>query len=127
MTPPTTQAVTNLQGMVQQGSDPSIPYHYAQKRADVSNTYRNPLGAYTSSATRDAADRVTGQRMSMDEAEAIKASNYLSQQGNFDRQSVVAQLTQPQMVQTGSSGTQSHNPGIGSYISSGAGIAASLI
>lgn len=113
--------------MVQQGSDPSIPYAYAARRENYNNSFQNPLGAYTSPATRDAANRVTGERMSMDEAEAIKQSNFLASQAAFDRQGAVVNATMP--FQTGGIATaqQSNNPGIGHWIGTGAGIGASLL
>lgn len=113
--------------MVQIGSDPSIPYEYAQRREDFNNSFANPLGAYTSPAVRDAANRVAGERMAMDEAEAIKQSRFLASQAAFDRQGAVVNATMPFQTGGASTGVQSYNPGIGSYIGQGAGIAASLI
>jgi hypothetical protein len=113
LTPPTTPAVTELQGMVQKGSDPSIPFHFAQQREDLANSYMNPLGAATSPAVRDAANRVAGQRLGMAEQEAIKASNFNANNQAFGQQSTIAGLTSPQLVQTGgtSSGTQTQSGG----------------
>lgn len=120
-------ATQKLAAMVDQGSDPSIPYHFAQKRQDLNNSYMNPLGAYTSPAVRDAANRVAGERMSMDEAEAIKESNFLQQQAAFDRQAAVVNATMP--FQTGgvSTGVQKNSGGWGQIIGAGAGIASSLL
>ena len=104
-TPPTTPAVQELQTMVQKGSDPSIPYFFAQQREDLDNSFQNPLGAYTTSAVRDAASRTANERFGMAQSEAIKASNYSSNNQAFGQQSTIAGLTSPQLVQTG--GTQS--------------------
>jgi len=104
-----TPATDKLQTMVQQGSDPSIPYSYAQRREDYNNTFQNPLGAATSPAVRDAANRVGGMRMSQDENNAIQTSNYRNNQAGFDRQATVAGLTAPQYAQTGSTGSSTQS------------------
>ena len=118
-TPFHSPATDALQGMVHQGSDPSIPYSYAQRRQDQQNTYRNPLGAYTSSAVRDAENRVANEQGSMDEQQAVQRSRFQQQQAEFNRQLAVAGATMP--FQTGGTTTQSQSllPGL---ISAGAGI-----
>lgn len=83
--------------------DPTIPFAYAKQREEVGNSYRNPLGAATSSATRDAATRVTNQSLAQDEAQANAASQFNADNQNFSRQATVAQFTNPQLVQTGGS------------------------
>lgn len=120
---PVTPQVTQLQGMVAQGSDPSIPFSYAQRREDINNSFQNPLGAYTSPAVRDASHRVANERMSIDEAEAVKASKFQGDQAAFNRQSTVAGLTQP--VQT--SGTQTTNPGWGQTVGTIANVGAAAL
>lgn len=121
---PITPQIQALQGMVRQETDPSIPYQYAQRRQDLSNSYMNPLGAYTSSAVRDAASRVASDTLSMDEAEAVKDSRYQNKQAEFNRQAVIAGLTQP--VNTSSTATQSGGGLLGA-IGSAAGFGASLL
>lgn len=119
---PVTPQVTQLQSMASQGSDPSIPFAYAQRREDINNSFQNPLGAYTSPAVRDASHRVANERMSIDESEAVKASKFNTDQANFGRQATVAGLTQP--VQT--SGTSTTNPGWGQYLNAGIGAGAQV-
>lgn len=118
ITPQATQATTNLQGMVNQGTDPSIPYHYAQQREDVNQSFQSPLGAYTTPAVRDAANRVTSERLGMEEAQATQASKFLGDQAAFDRQAAVAGFTQPQIVNSG--GTSQSSPGWGQSVSGAA-------
>lgn len=136
MPPPETADVQALRGMVSPVQvDPSISYGYASAREGLNNSYHNPLGAYTSPAVRDAANRSAGKRLAMDEAQAASASRLASQEARFGQQSYIAQLTDPRLVQTGgtSSGTmsgtqvQSYNPGIGSYIGQAAGIGVGLL
>lgn len=117
-------ATDKLQSLVAQGSDPSLPYSYAQKREDTLNSYNNPLGAYTSAATRDAAGRVANDRQSMDESAAIQNSNYKEQQAEFARQLGVVGATQP--FQTGGTSVQSQSiiPGL---ITAAAGVGSSAL
>lgn len=128
MQPPDTPATTALQGMVKQGSDPSIPYAFAQRRQDVANSFQNPLGAYTTPAVRDAANRVTGEKLAMDESTAMQASKLAGDEAAFGRQATVAGLTSPRLVQTGgtSSGTSTADPGWGQYARSGVGTVAQI-
>lgn len=110
--------------------DPGIAYSFARQRNDLGNSYKNPLGAYTSPAVRDAATRSVGQSFDMNERVASESSRRAAQDQAFGQQSYVTQLTDPNFVQTGGtssgnmSGTQvqSYNPGIGSYISQAAGV-----
>lgn len=120
---PVTPQVQQLQTMVNRGSDPSIPYAYAQRRQDVQNSYQNPLGAYTTPAVKDASERVANERLSMDEAAAIAASNYNAQQQAFGQQATVAGLTQP--VMTSSTTSQPFN--WGSVIGAGAQVGAAAL
>jgi len=103
LTPPSTPATTQLQSMVQSPTqiDPSIPYSYGREREDYQNTFQNPLGAYTSPAVRDAAQRVMGERLSEGESAAEQSSRLASQGQAFGQQATVAGLTAPQLVQSG--------------------------
>ena len=132
--PPETADVTALRGMVSPVTpDPGIAYSFAKQRNDLGNSYKNPLGAYTSPAVRDAATRSIGQAFDMNERVASESSRRQAQDQAFGQQSYVAQLTDPRLVQTGGSstgtmtGTQSYNPGIGSYISQAAGMGVGLM
>lgn len=133
---PETADVATLRGMVAPVTpDPGIAYSFGQQRNALNNTYRNPLGAYTSPAVRDAANRSAGQGFAQAERVASESSRRQAQDQAFGQQSYIAQLTDPRLVQTGgtsqgtSSGTQTqtYNPGIGSYISQAAGIGVGLL
>src|SRR5688500_16336891 len=54
--------------------DPSIPFAFANERERQENSYKNPLGAYTSAAVRDAAGRSGGSALNMAERVASEAS-----------------------------------------------------
>jgi hypothetical protein len=112
--------------MVNQGPDPSIRYAMATGREDLNNSYANPLGAATSPAVRDAANRVAGQRYGMLENQAIQESNFNNNAANFGRQATVAGLTAPQLVQSGGTSTQS-TPLLPSILSAAAGIGGSAM
>lgn len=120
---PVTSQQQQLASMVQQGSDPTIPFAFAKRREDVNNSFFNPLGAYTTPAVRDASSRVANERMSMEENNAIQASNAQNSQQAFNRQATVADMTRP--VQTG--GTSYTQPGWGSAVAAGAQMGVSLL
>jgi len=99
-TPPETADVTALRGMKAQ-VDPSIPYRYAKGREEYDNSWKNPLGSATSPAVREAASRVTNQRLAMDEGNTMSAAQNEADNTNFSRQAAIAGMTAPQLVQTG--------------------------
>lgn len=115
-------ATDQLQTMVHQGSDPTIPYAYAQKREDAQNSFNSPLGAYTTPAVRDAASRVSNERLGMEENAAIQGSNFRNQNAEFQRQLGVVGATQP--LQTGATQSQSLIPGL---ITAGAGLGSAAL
>ncbi len=98
-TPPPTAATTALQGMVNQGPDYSTPIRNAYGRAEqnLSKSYSNPLGAYTTADVKDKAMR--SQMSDLEQSKGLDLSNAAQQnaQGQFSRQATVAGLTAPQM------------------------------
>ncbi len=94
---PQIQAVVDMKA----STDPTIPYRYAAQRQQLADSYNNPFGAATSPAVRDAAARVTNQRLAMDEGQATAESQYNADQQNYARALTGAQLTAPKFVQTG--------------------------
>ncbi len=108
MTAPDTQDTIRLRELANQnqGPDPSIRYAFANARKDLDNSYQNPLGAYTSPAVRDAANRASSERLGMAQNVALQDSNRASQQQQFGQQSALAGLTAPQLVQTGGTTVQ---------------------
>lgn len=124
MPPPETADTTALREM-KATADPSIPYQYAKAREAQSNSMNNPLGAYSSSASRDNSARVTNQALAQDEAAANQASQFQADNANFQRRATVAGFTNPHLVQTG--GTQTTSGGFWSgLLAQGIGAGAQL-
>ena len=123
-TPPTTQAVTNLQSQADQGADFSTPIRssYARSEQALSRSYSNPLGAYTTADVRDKSMR--SQKADLFQNMGIDLGNAAQQnaEGKFGRQATVAGFTQPQMYNSGGTQTVSDPFGqamqIGQMISS---------
>lgn len=107
--PPTTQAVTNLQNQVDSGADYSTPIRngYARAEQSLNRSYDNPLGAYTTADVRDKSKRA--QHNDLHQSMGIDLANAAQQnaEGRFNRQATVAGFTQPQMYQSGSQNTVS--------------------
>jgi len=97
-TPPPTHATEALQGMVDNGVDYSTPIRNAYGRAEqnLSHSYQNPLGAYTTADVMDKSLR--SQNSDLMQSEGLDLSNAAQQnaQGQFNRQAAVAGLTAPQ-------------------------------
>lgn len=103
--PPSTPDTTKLQGMASTGYDYATPLRnqYARAEQDLSRSYNNPLGAYTTADVRDKTKRAQNQSMSqnlgMDLANAAQQSNA----SLFGQQATVAGLTAPRMYNSSSS------------------------
>jgi len=133
----TSADITALRGMIANPNevDPTIAYGYGRARQDLDNSYKSPMGAYTSAATRDAVGRSAGKGLNMEAAVATSAGRREAQDRAFQQQSYLAGLTAPQTVQTSGSSTgsisgtniTSTNPGVGSYISQGLGAGIGLL
>lgn len=97
--PPATQATTNLQSMVDTPVDYATPLRntYARAEQNLTRSYNNPLGSYTTADVRDKSLR--SQRSDLSQSLGMDLSNAAQQssQNKFDRQSTVAGLTAPQM------------------------------
>lgn len=104
--PPNTADVSALRE-IKAVKNPSIPYEYARIKEQSENSYKNPLGAHTSAATRDAAGRAMSRSLSQSESQANAASEFDVNNQNFNRQAVIAGMTNPQLIQTGGTTTQS--------------------
>ncbi len=92
-------------------TDPTIPFHYAAQRQELENSYNNPNGSYTTPAVREALQRSAGQRLGMDEASAIQASQFNADNTNYNRALNASSLTDPQLVQSGGTSTQTQSGG----------------
>ena len=123
MTPPATQATTNLQSMVNEGADFSTPIRNAYARAGAAHdrSYNNPLGAYTTADVRDKSSRAwhseNAQNLGLDLSNAAQQSAG----DKFNRQATVAGFTNPNLVQTGGTTSSPFNWSDGLGI--GAGVA----
>lgn len=134
---PDSADIRNLRGMVANPNeiDPRIAFNSAATRRDFNNSFMNPLGAYTTPAVRDAANRNFGRMLNMQEGVAAQGSVRDAQERAFQQQSYLAGLTAPPVVQTSGSSTgtvqgtsvSSYNPGVGSYISQGLGAGIGLL
>lgn len=102
--------------------DSSIPYLYARLRESADNSYKNPLGAYTSPAVRDAAARANSNGLGMQEAQAVQNSQNQADSVNFGRQAAVAGMTAPQLTQTGGTQVQKTPKDWGSLLFGGQGV-----
>ncbi len=96
-TPPPTQATTNLQAMVDKPTDYATPIRNAYSRAEqqYDNSYKNPLGAYTTADVRDKSIREHGQEMQQNMGLDLSNAAQQSGQNQFSRQATVAGLTSP--------------------------------
>lgn len=88
-------------------ADPRIPYLYGSAKRNIAGTYRNPLGANQTAATRDAGQRTQFADLAQSEAEASNESYQGTQGARFGQKLSVAQMTAPRLVQSGQSGSQS--------------------
>jgi hypothetical protein len=96
--------------------DPGLAHQYAQQRQNLHSGFNNPTGAYYSPQVRDAIVRAGDERLGEQEAQAFREGQSDVNRLNFARNSTVAAMTAPKIVQTGltSSGsgtiTQSQSP-----------------
>ncbi len=121
--PPPTQATTNLQSMVDKPVDYAAVVRNQFARAEDRNrqTYKNPLGAYTTADVRDKSIRAFNQGNQQDLGMALGNAAQQSSQNQFNRQATVAGLTAPQLYNASSSQkfTGGDVAGIGTSIASG--------
>lgn len=107
---PITPQMQALQAMKAK-ADPNIPYYAATERKRLENSYSNPFGSYTPPAVQEALRRNTSQGLAQQEAQAMAESQFNADNANFNRQAMVAQMTQPKFVQTGGTSTQTQSGG----------------
>jgi len=105
--PPETADVSTLRGMVN-GGDYATPIRnqYARAEQDLSRSYNNPLGAYTSADVRDKSMR--SQKLDMQQSLGMDLANAEQQNADarFNRQSTVAGMTAPQFYMAKSQNSQ---------------------
>jgi hypothetical protein len=128
MTPPPTAATTNLQSMVDSPVDYATPIRstYSRARKESDRSYDNPLGAFTTADVKDKSKRAANFNLS--QSESMDLANAAQQSGadKFNRQATVAGLTNPQLVNSGSSSVTSTPFNWGGLITGGIGAGASL-
>ena len=122
-TPPATAATTALQGMVDKGPDYSTPIRnvYAREEQQYNQSFKNPLGAYTTADVRDKSIREHGQMQQQNLGLDLSNAAQQEAQAKFGRQATVAGLTSPHLYQSGSSQpfTGGDILGLGANIASG--------
>jgi len=121
--PPTTADVESLRGMVN-GGDYATPIRnqYARAEQDLSRSYNNPLGAYTSADVRDKSMR--SQKLDMQQSLGMDLADAAQENANakFNRQATVAGLTSPQFYNAKSTSSQPFTGGDALSIGLGTGV-----
>lgn len=90
-------------------ADPSIAYGAAASRNRLEQSVNNPLGGYQTGATRTAMLNSGNREIDQNASQAFRAGNFDSNQQRLGQLGAVANMTQPRMVQTSSSGTGAGN------------------
>lgn len=86
-------------------ADPRIGYTYGNARNQAANSFNNPIGGNYSPQMRDQILRSTLSDLSQREGQAYSEANQGLQAAQFGQKGLVAGMTAPRLVQTGSSGT----------------------
>jgi len=83
--------------MVDQGGDFKTPIINAYARANqkYNNSFKNPLGAYTTADVRDKSIRAHDQEMQQNMGLDLSNAEFQNAQNKFGRQATVAGLTAP--------------------------------
>lgn len=108
LTPPETADTTAMRDF-EFGQDPRLSYNFARAAQRLRDTYNNPMGGYTTPQLRDARLRAGYEDLAQEEGQAIREDSYARQGLDYARTVDVAQMTQPRMAQTSSSGSSSGN------------------
>lgn len=106
MTPPSTPALDALRNRTFE-IDPGLAAQYGRQRREFTGSYNNPTGSFVPQGVREAQTRSGLERLGRDEAQAMREGQYDVNRLNYARDVSVAGMAAPQLVQTGSSGTQS--------------------
>jgi len=84
--------------------DPTIGFRSGAAKRQLSNTFLNPMGGYTTPQIRDATLRAGYRDIDQQAAEQARAGAYDVNQQNFQKNAYLASLTAPPLVQTGMTG-----------------------
>jgi len=104
-TPPSTPALDTLKNQTFE-IDPGIAAQYGRQRNDLQRSFGQPQGGFVPPQVRDAQMRSGMERLGRDEAQAMREGAYDVNKLNFARNQSVAGMSAPQLVQTGTTGTQ---------------------
>ncbi len=103
--PPETAALQTLKNQTIE-VDPGIAAQYGRERNDLNRSFQNPTGAYLSPQVRDMQLESGRERLGSQEAQAMRNAGNDAARLNLARNQAVAGMSAPQLVQTGSTGTQ---------------------
>jgi hypothetical protein len=87
--------------------DPSIGYRLGEKERQLSDSFNNPTGGYTTPQMKDAILRAGRRDLMQQAGEQTREGQYDVNRINQSKNLALAGLTAPQLVQTGSSSTGS--------------------
>jgi hypothetical protein len=105
LTPPSTPALDTLRSKTFE-IDPGIAAQYGRQRSDLNRGFANPTGGYASPQVRDMQRQSGLERLGRDEAQAMREGQYDVNKLGYGRDIAVAGMSAPQLVQSGSTGTQ---------------------
>lgn len=96
--------------------DPSIGFRLGEKERQLSDSFQNPTGGYTTPQIKDAIMRSQRRGLMQDASQATREGQFDVNKLDFSRNLAVADMTKPVLTQTGSSSqgqgqvTQSQSP-----------------
>lgn len=105
---PTTPELQDVKTAAQRMKDtftPIVKGQYAGARQDLDDSFLNPAGAYTTPAMRDAALQAGHENLHQQESTALIGAEGAENDADYQRKLQLAQMTNPQLVQTGGSST----------------------
>jgi len=127
-TPPDTKDVETLRDW-EPSMSPSTPFAFARAKNELHDSFNNVAGAHTTPAIRDAIIRSGEGELAMGQAQATREDMASVNGQKFGQLATVAELTNPKLVQTGSSGYNSQSvpgSGIGNALIGGAAQAGTM-
>lgn len=96
-------------------ADPTIPYRFARARTDLSQSFNNPTGQYSTPAIREATQRSAEGDLMQQEGQAQRESQYDVNAQTGAKQGFLASLTAPHTsTSSGTSSGTGTNTGTGS-------------
>lgn len=104
-TPPSTPALDTLRSKTFE-IDPGISAQYGRQRSDFKKSFASPTGGYVAPQVRDQQMQSGMERLGRDEAQAMREGQYDANKLGYSRDLAVAGMSQPQLTQVGTTGTQ---------------------